>query len=104
MAIEFQQHPEGIVLSLRVAPGSAGDRVMGEYAGRLKVAVSAAPEKGKANKAVIELVARVLGVPKKNLSIIAGETSPDKKLLIKGMELAEVLRRLEEITAGESKS
>ena len=60
----------------------------------LKVYVTAASEKGRANKAVVEMVARHLGVPKRAVSIISGERSRTKLLAIEGLGEAEIRRRL----------
>lgn len=84
MALEITPVPNGFRLRLRVAPKAARARIMGEHAGALKMAVTEAPERGKANAAVIELLARALGVPKKNISIVQGETSQDKVAEISG--------------------
>ena len=54
-----------------------------EEDGRVKVYVTAAPEKGKANKAVIELLSKHFGVNKSSISIIQGETSAHKKIIIR---------------------
>ena len=51
---------------------------MGLYGGALKVAVGAGPEKGKANRAVVALLADALGVPPSAIAIVAGTTSQDK--------------------------
>ncbi len=75
----------GIMLSVRTQPGSSRSRVVGEYGGRLKLAVTAAPEKGKANKAVIELLADTLHINESSIHIISGESSRDKRLLIEGL-------------------
>ena len=70
----------GFILSIRTHPGS----------GRLKLAVTAAPEKGKANKAVIELLAETLRIHESSIHIISGESSRDKRLLIKGLILEDL--------------
>lgn len=75
----------GVVLSVRTQPGSSKNRIIGEYGGRLKLAVTAAPEKGKANKAVIELLADALHTNESSLRIISGESSRDKKIMIDGL-------------------
>lgn len=62
----------------------------------LKLSVTAVPEKGKANQAVIELLARELGVPKRDLSIVRGETDSRKLIEIRGLPEGEILRRLGE--------
>ena len=88
--IQMEQHPEGIILALKVSAGASRDRVIGEHAGALKVSVSAAPERGKANKAVCELVAKTLGISRSQVRLVSGETSRDKKLLVTGLARAEV--------------
>lgn len=75
----------GVILSVRTQPGSSKNRIIGEYGGRLKLAVTAAPEKGKANKAVIELLANILHVTESSIHVISGESSRDKRLLIEGL-------------------
>ncbi|OHC14755.1 MAG: hypothetical protein A3K50_10640 [Planctomycetes bacterium RIFOXYD12_FULL_42_12] len=75
----------GIILSIRTQPGSSKNRIIGEYGGRLKLAVTAAPEKGRANKAVIELLADTLHISESSIHIISGESSRDKRLMIKGL-------------------
>ena len=82
--LKLENHPEGLVIPVRVSAGASRDRVIGEHAGALKVSVSAAPERGKANKAVVELVAKTLGVPRSQVRLVSGETSRDKKLLVLG--------------------
>jgi len=75
----------GVILSIRTQPGSSKNRIIGEYGGRLKLAVTAAPEKGKANKAVIELLADTLRINESSIQIISGESSRDKRLMIEGL-------------------
>ncbi len=83
--ILIETRPEGIVIAVKVSAGASRDKVMGEHAGALKLSVSAAPERGKANKAVCELVAKTLGISRSQVSLVSGETSRDKKLLITGL-------------------
>jgi len=82
--IAFEKHPEGVVVPVKVSAGASRDRVMGEHGGALKVSVAAAPERGKANKAVCELVAKTLGLSRAQVRLVSGETSRDKKLLVTG--------------------
>src|SRR5206468_1673477 len=69
----------------------------GEHGGALKVAVSAAPEKGRANRAVERLLAEALDWRVSAVSIVAGEKSRDKVVEIRGLEREEIRRRLSEI-------
>ena len=71
-------------LHLKVVPKASRDRVVGWVGDRLKVQVTAAPERGKANDAVIEVLAAALGVPRGRVRIVAGETSPLKTVEIDG--------------------
>lgn len=71
-------------IQLKVIPKSSRNRVVGWVGDRLKVAVTAAPERGKANEAVIETLAAELGIAPQRIRIVAGETSPLKTLQIEG--------------------
>jgi uncharacterized protein (TIGR00251 family) len=92
--IELTPHPEGVILPVRAQPGSRKQGVVDEHAGALKVAVSAAPEHGKANKALIELLSKVLGVKRSQIELVAGDTSQDKRFLIRGLPLEKVGEQL----------
>jgi len=92
-----ENHPDGCVLCVRVSPGASRDRILGEHAGALKISVSAAPEKGKANKAVCLLLAKNLHVPASHVSVIAGKTSRDKKVLIRGTDARAVAQALADV-------
>jgi len=92
--IHFETHPEGVVVPVRVSAGAARERVIGEHAGALKLSVSAAPEKGKANKAVCALIAKTLHVPSSHVRLVAGETSRDKKILIRGADVEAIREAL----------
>ncbi len=63
--------------------------------GALKVCVTQAPEKGKANKAIGELIAKWLGVKKSQVELIAGETALQKKFLIRGIAKQDLAQRIE---------
>jgi uncharacterized protein (TIGR00251 family) len=71
-------------LHLKVVPKASRDRVVGWVGDRLKVQVTAAPERGKANEAVAGVLAAALGVPRVRVRIVAGETSPLKTVEIDG--------------------
>jgi hypothetical protein len=72
---------------------------LGEHAGALKVAVTAAPERGKANKALVETLAAALDVKRSQIQLVAGEASQDKRFLIRGMAPVEVLAKLASLLA-----
>ncbi len=84
------EHKDGaIYLHLRVSPGASRDAVEGlvlDAAGKeyLKIRVTAAPEKGKANAAVIKLLAKHWHIPKSSLEVVAGDTARNKVLRYTG--------------------
>lgn len=83
--IQVTEHAEGCVLSVRAQPGARRNAVVGEQAGALKVAVTAPPDQGRANKALAETLAGVLGLKKSQVELVAGPTSRDKKFLLRGV-------------------
>lgn len=71
-------------LTVKVTPKSAHSGIAGWMSrGVLKVRVQAPPERGKANRELRELLARQFGVPSRNVSILSGETSPLKQVLVR---------------------
>jgi len=90
--LNLESRSEGVVIAVRVSAAASRDRLLGEHAGALKLSVSAPPERGKANAAVRALVAKTLGVAASRVSVVAGETSRDKKVLVRGVD-AETVRK-----------
>ncbi len=86
--------PGGAAISVKAVPGSSRDKIAGVLGDRLKVNVSAAPEKGKANQAVARLLADALGIPPRDVVLRAGETRPQKEFIIANLSAAEVRARL----------
>jgi uncharacterized protein YggU (UPF0235/DUF167 family) len=77
--IRLEQHPRGIVVPVRAHAGARQNAVLGERQEALRIAVTAAPEKGKANRAIIDVLSDRLGVAKSLIELIAGETTPLKR-------------------------
>jgi uncharacterized protein (TIGR00251 family) len=67
-------------LDLKVVPGASRDRVVGWIGGRLKIQVSAPAERGRANEAVLALLAAVLELPRRGVRLVAGAASPLKSV------------------------
>ena len=99
--IEVGQHAAGAVLRVRAQPRARRARLVGEHGGALKVAITEPPEKGKANEAVAQLLASQLALPRSQLTLIAGETSKEKRFLVAGVAPAELRTRLEQIVGSE---
>jgi uncharacterized protein (TIGR00251 family) len=80
---------------LRVSPGARRSELVGRHGEAWKVRVAAAPEGGRANEAVLDLLAEELELPRRSLSIISGHTGREKVVLLEGIDRAESERRLE---------
>lgn len=93
----------GVRLFVRAAPRASRNAVMGVAPGadgrlQVKVAVTAVPEDGKANDAIIALLAKAWRIPKSSIGVVAGGTDRSKILFIAG-EPAALMVRLSEWTA-----
>lgn len=88
----------GARIRVRVKPGGSANRLLGAHGGALKLEVAAAAERGRANSAVVRLLARSFGVARTDLEIVAGATSRDKVVEISSLCASDVAARLE--TAG----
>lgn len=85
---------QGIEISVKVVPGASRDRVAGLLGNSLKIAVSAPPEKGKANQNVVDLLAKTLGIKRNTIAIVAGHTQPMKTVLVTGITTDEIHAKL----------
>jgi uncharacterized protein (TIGR00251 family) len=86
---------ESTRLRLRVVPGaSRNPGIVGRYGDAWKVRVAAPPERGAANRAVVELLAATLGVPTTAVRLVSGPASRDKMVEVAGMGRAEIEARL----------
>ena len=93
--IQLSDHAEGVILPVRAQPGARKAGIVGEHGDSLKVAVTAPPEDGKANKALVEVLCEKLGLKRWQMELLSGETSRDKRFLIRGLSKAELAQRLE---------
>jgi len=82
------------MLKVKVVAGSSRTRIDGWLGDSLKIRVTAKPEKGKANDAVVTLLAETLGVRRQDISISSGGTSPRKYFIINNLSESEIRSRL----------
>ena len=84
----FQVHDHGVAIAVRLRPGASANRIDGIQAmadgRRVAVRVTAVPEKGKANQAMIKLLAKAWHVPRGNLTVVSGAKDRNKTLLLQG--------------------
>ncbi|MHC4707818.1 MAG: DUF167 domain-containing protein [Planctomycetota bacterium] len=82
------------LLQVKVVPGSSRNQIAGWLGESLKIRVTANPEKGKANDAVVSLLADTLRIPKQDVTISSGASSPIKIFKISGLSQSEIKSRL----------
>jgi uncharacterized protein YggU (UPF0235/DUF167 family) len=71
--------------------------VQGEQAGALKLAVSAPPEDGRANEALVEMLAELLQIRRSQIALLSGQSARDKKFLIRGLARGVLEQRLNQL-------
>ena len=85
--IEIVPTSSGVSVRVHAQPRASRDILLGEHNGALKIAVTAPPADGKANAAIVKLLAKSFGVPKSAVKLIAGHSSRDKRVAIDGISV-----------------
>jgi uncharacterized protein (TIGR00251 family) len=94
--LELTPLPEGTRLRLRVTAGAKKTAIVGAHGGALKLSVTAVPERGRANRAVMKLLADALGLPTSAVTISSGKSSPDKVAEI-ALDVSAICAKLAEL-------
>jgi hypothetical protein len=94
-----QQSQPAATIKVRVQPRASRDEIMGYRGDALRVRVTAPPERGRANEAVIALLADALDVAKSRINIVRGTASREKLVMIESLTPEEVQRRLSVIAS-----
>jgi uncharacterized protein (TIGR00251 family) len=81
-------------LRLRVVPGGRRDAIVGRYGEGWKVRVSAPPERGAANRALVRLLAHTLSLPERSVAVVSGHAARDKIVELRGIAPPETDGRL----------
>jgi len=84
----------GVMLRVRVTPRGGRDALVGWQDGLLRVRLAAPPVEGRANEALIRFLAKTLGLPPRDVRLVGGETSREKRLAIDGIGAEELHARL----------
>jgi uncharacterized protein (TIGR00251 family) len=85
---------EGVVLTLKATPRASKTEFAGADADWLRVRLQAPPVDGKANAALAEFLAESLGLPKRSVRVVAGETARVKRVLLEGTTPSAILGKL----------
>ena len=92
-----KSHPHGLIIQFEVAPGSSELKVpsgFNPWRRTLEARLTEEPTKGKANRQLVEEVARILGVPERNIEVLSGHKSSRKVLLVTGLDQDVAVYRL----------
>ncbi|MDQ5824017.1 MAG: DUF167 domain-containing protein [Chloroflexota bacterium] len=84
----------GVAIKVFVAPRSSANKLVGEHNGAIKIALTAPPVEGAANKALVEFMAKLLGVPRSSVSLVSGETSRQKMVRVLGVSVEQAVEIL----------
>jgi uncharacterized protein (TIGR00251 family) len=80
---------EGIVLAIHATPRASKNKIQGLHGEALKIRLQAPPVDGKANDALQEFLAEVLNIPRQQITLLSGQTSRQKRVLIRGITLSQ---------------
>ncbi|GIW99967.1 MAG: UPF0235 protein [Pirellulaceae bacterium] len=80
--VQLRQVDNGVVLGIRAQPGSRRQGIIGVHDGALKIAVTAKAEGGKANEAIVALIAKAFRLPKSHVQLLSGAQSRHKRVLL----------------------
>ena len=92
--IALEPHAEGTIVPVKAHAGARRNAVHAGSDGMLHISVTTAPDKGKANKAIVALLAETLSLRKSQIELTAGETSAHKRLLIRGLPADAIAERI----------
>ncbi len=90
----IESTPGGVVIAVRVIPRSGRSGVAGTRGGALLVRLNAPPVEGAANDELVEVMADMLGVPRRAVTIVAGERSRNKRVRVANVDADHVASRL----------
>jgi uncharacterized protein (TIGR00251 family) len=90
MSSPFSAVPGGVRVALRATPRAGANALGAVRDGRLQVKVTAAPEDGKANAAIVKLLSKAWHIPAGSIEFVSGATAREKLLLLRGVSLADL--------------
>jgi len=99
----FTADETGVVVSVLAAPGAGRSEVVGRQGDAVKIRVAAAPEKGRANDALAELLAHHFGLPAGAVTLVSGQASRAKRFRLEGVDSDRAADRLEQMLAGDGR-
>ena len=101
MTVVVEPHAEGATFYVRAQPGGRKNAIRGTHDGALKVSVTAAPENGKANEAIVDLLCETLGLRRSRLALLSSQTDRRKRFLVRDVTVDELRRLIDTAAAAE---
>ncbi len=86
----YTETADGVVINVKAQPRSSKSGIDGLAGDAVKVRIRSAPVDGKANKELVETIADAFGLPKSRVEFRSGETSKQKRILLRGISAANV--------------
>ncbi|MEQ8200826.1 MAG: DUF167 domain-containing protein [Syntrophomonadaceae bacterium] len=93
--LNLSESGAGVRLEVKVQPRSSSNQIVGEQNGALKIKLTAPPVDGEANSALIDFLSARLKIPRKDISLVKGDTSRHKIIEIAGLDPDQLLARLD---------
>ncbi len=97
LMLKLEAVEKGVVLPVKAKAAARSNGLQGVHDGALRVAVTQAPERGKANRAIIEVLCKQLGLRKSQIALLSGEASPEKRFLIQEIAEQELQERIQAV-------
>ncbi len=88
--MECRETKAGVTFAVKVIPRASRNEVVGVEGDALKVRLTAPPVEGAANAALVDFLARLLGIPKSQVSLVHGEASRRKVVAVQGCSAAKI--------------
>ncbi|MHB1959310.1 MAG: DUF167 domain-containing protein [Acidobacteriaceae bacterium] len=96
-AVHVRDTPQGAVFEVRVHPRAKRTAITGILDGRVKLALASPPVDGRANEEMQRFFAKLFGVPRSGVVLLAGEHARDKRVLIADRDAAVILAVIEQV-------
>jgi len=90
----IEEKNRSVLVRVRVQPKASRETILGETEGRIRIALTAPPVEGEANAALVAFLAKILGVPKRDVAIVVGLRGREKTVRVEGARACEVRAKL----------
>lgn len=94
--IDLKATPQGVLIPVIAQPGAKRNAIVKFHDGAVKIAVNQPPDKGRANEAILEVLAKALDLPMRSLELVAGPTSRRKMVLVRDASIEMIRQVLDE--------